>query len=164
MGRAATRACSQTLSCEEVVIPVMTTEHRKYEFPIKWDDCIVLEALHEQLMRSGLECSTEIWGLPWVWERVAISVFPLPNGIGLLSVKDFRQGVHSEEQTWFATRLNMLQLDALFYPRDNQLIAESQMKSQGLPATGDLISHIARFERACLLADGPLIEGLLQNA
>lgn len=55
-------------------------------------------------------------------------------------------------------------MDALLYPRDNQLIAESQMKSQGLPATGDLISHIARFERACLLADGPLIEGLLQNA
>jgi hypothetical protein len=57
----------------------------------------------------------------------------------------------------------MLQLDALFYPRDNQLIAECQMKSQGLPTTGKLLSHIARFERACVLADGPLLESLLPN-
>jgi len=140
----------------------MTTERGKYEFPISWDDSIRADALREQLMLCGLECSSDA-GIPWLWERVPIILVPMDEGIGFVAIKDFRQGVSQEEREWFATRLNMLQLDALFYPRDNQLIAESQIKSQGLPAADDLISHIARFERACMLADGPLLESLLPN-
>jgi len=140
----------------------MTIERGKYEFPISWDDSIRAEALREQLMLCGLECSSDA-GIPWLWERVPIILVPMDEGIGFVAIKDFRQGVSQEEREWFATRLNTLQSDAYFYPNGNQLVAEGAIQSQGLPATPHLISHISRFERACLLAQGPLIEALLED-
>jgi len=132
------------------------------DFSFEWDDPLRVEVLVERLKACGIECGDDS-GLPWLWGRIPVLLLPTPDGIALVSIKDFRQGVSLVERRWFASRLKMLQPWVDFYCTGGQLVAEAIVECEGLPALGKLISCISYFEGVCLNARGPLVEGLLHE-
>ncbi len=142
--------------------PVVLTEPGNCRFPIAWDKQLRMEVLAELLRACGIECADGD-GCPWVWGRIPIMLVPMDDGIAFVAIKDFCQGVSVAEQQWFALRLNLTQSEVTYYCLADQLVIEAMIKCQGLPPLSSLITGISRFEQACVLADGPVIEGLLRN-